>query len=143
MILPDANLLLYVVNSDSPDHAEAYAWWNDLLHNRTPVGLYSGVAFAFVRLSTNRRVFTSPLTTAKAFAYLHNWMAFSVVRWVNAEPEDLKVTEDLLREAGTGGNLVSDAQIAAAAMRLKGTVHSADADFGRFPGLTWHNPLKS
>jgi hypothetical protein len=141
MILPDANLLLYSVNTDSPDHEAAFGWWKDLLHSSSPIGLYSGVAFAFVRLSTNRRVFTHPLTVDKAFAYINNWICFSSVNWVDAEIGDLKVVESLLQAAGTGGNLVSDAQIAAAAIRLNGTVHGADADFGRFSGVKWFNPL--
>lgn len=142
MILPDANLLLYAVNTDSRDHKKAYRWWSDLVRSDAPVGLYTGVAFAFVRLSTNRRVFLTPLSVEEAFAYLNNWLSFPQVQLVDAELEDLAVAQDLLQTAGTGGNLVSDAQIAAAALRLKGTVHSADADFGRFEGIKWVNPIR-
>lgn len=142
MILPDANLLLYAVNTDSRDHEKAYRWWSDLVRSDAPVGVYTGVAFAFVRLSTNRRVFLTPLSVEEAFAYLNNWLSFPQVQLVDAELEDLAVAQDLLQTAGTGGNLVSDAQIAAAALRLKGTVHSADADFGRFEGIKWVNPIR-
>jgi toxin-antitoxin system PIN domain toxin len=142
MILPDANLLLYAVNTNSPDHHEAFDWWKSLLASDTPVGLYTGVVFAFIRLSTNRRVFSQPLTVEEAFAYLQNWLAFPSVELVDAELEDLLIAEQLLTAAGTGGNLVSDAQIAAAAVRLKAIVHSADADFDRFPNLKWLNPLE-
>lgn len=141
MILPDANLLLYAVNIDSPDHTAAFDWWQSLLESDAAVGLYSGVAFAFVRLSTNRRVFSQPLTIEAAFAYLQNWLAHPAVTLVETEAEDLLVAERLLTHAGTGGNLVSDAQIAAAALRLKARIHSADTDFGRFPGIDWRNPL--
>ncbi|HKK17289.1 MAG TPA: TA system VapC family ribonuclease toxin [Opitutales bacterium] len=141
MILPDANLLLYAVNSDSPDHAEAHQWWRDLVQSDVPVGLYTGVVFAFIRLSTNRRVFLKPLRVEEAFAYVENWLCFPSVQLVEVELEDLAVARDLLQAAGTGGNLVSDAQIAAAARRLKGTVHSADVDFARFKGVKWVNPL--
>jgi toxin-antitoxin system PIN domain toxin len=141
MILPDANLLLYAVNTDSPDHEVAFDWWRSLLGSNAAVGLYSGVAFAFVRLATNRRVFSRPLTVEAAFAYLQNWLAHPGVTFVDAEVEDLLVAERLLTAAGTGGNLVSDAQIAAAALRLRASIHSADADFDRFPGIDWRNPL--
>ena len=141
MILPDVNLLLYSVNTDSLDHVESFKWWRDLLQSGQPVGIYSGVAFAFVRLSTNRRVFPNPFTVSEAFAYLNNWLSFPSVQLLEAEAEDLAVAEKLLLATGTGSNLVSDAQIAAAALRLKGTVHSADADFRRFPDLQWCNPL--
>ena len=141
MILPDANLLLYAINSDSPDHRVAFNWWKSLLQSGAAVGLYTGVVFAFIRLSTNRRVFSNPLSVEQAFAYIQNWLAHPNVEWVDAEAEDLVVAERLLTAAGTGGNLVSDAQIAAAALRLKAIIHSADTDFDRFPEINWNNPL--
>jgi toxin-antitoxin system PIN domain toxin len=141
MILPDANLLLYAVNTDSVDHDNALKWWQKLIESGAAVGLYTGVVFAFVRLSTNRRVFERPLTTQEAFAYVHNWLDFPAVSLIDAELEDIATAEALLIAAGTAANLASDAQIAAAALRLNGTVHSAEADFGRFPKLKWVNPL--
>jgi predicted nucleic acid-binding protein len=47
----------------------------------------------------------------------------------------------LLRELGTAANLVTDAHLAALAIEHNATLASADADFGRFPGLRWANPL--
>ena len=42
-----------------------------------------------------------------------------------------------------GGKLVADAHIAAIAMEYEAEVHSHDSDFGRFPGLRWHDPLRA
>jgi predicted nucleic acid-binding protein len=42
---------------------------------------------------------------------------------------------------GSGANLTTDAQIAAIATRHRATVHTADTDFARFPGVRWSNPL--
>ncbi len=141
MVLPNTNLLLYSINSDSMDHPKARAWWCDLLESQAPLGICTSVAFAFVRLSTSRHVFPSPLLVKEAFAYMNNWLEFPSVRLIDFEMEDLATAEKLLKHAGTGGNLVSDAQIAAVALRLRATVHSADSDFARFPGLQWQNPL--
>lgn len=49
----------------------------------------------------------------------------------------------LLLAAATsaGGNLVTDAQIAALAMSYRAVVHTADRDFLRFPDLICHYPL--
>ena len=46
-----------------------------------------------------------------------------------------------LNEAGSGGNLTTDAQIAAVARRCQARVHTADTDFARFPGVRWKNPV--
>ncbi|MEM1221551.1 MAG: TA system VapC family ribonuclease toxin [Verrucomicrobiota bacterium] len=140
-MLPDADLLIYSVNIDSSDHTKAYRWWNDLVKSDVPIGIYTDVAFAFIRLSTNRRVFNQPLTVEESFGYLNNWLGFAQTKLVETELEDLAVAAKLLKRVGTGGNLTSDAQIAAAALRLDATVHSADADFGRFEKLKWFNPL--
>ncbi len=141
MILPDANLLLYAVNTDSIDHSNALKWCEELIDSGAAFGLYTGVVFAFMRLSTNRRVFQQPLSRQEAFAYVQNWLCFPAVSFVDAELEDLATAEMLLTAAGTCANLVSDAQIAAVALRLKGIVHSTDADFARFPKVKWLNPL--
>ena len=143
MILPDAKLLLHAINSDSMDHVQAGAWWRNLLESGTEVGLHTTVLFAFVRLSTHRKVFTRPLTVAGAFAYIHNWLEFPNVHMVESEKGDILAAERFLAAAGTGGNLVSDAQIAATAHRLGATIHSADHDFARFPEIRWLNPLES
>lgn len=40
-----------------------------------------------------------------------------------------------------GGDLVSEAHLAALAFENGGTVYSQDADFARFNGVRWTNPL--
>jgi predicted nucleic acid-binding protein len=37
--------------------------------------------------------------------------------------------------------LVTDAQLAAFALEYRATVHTADTDFQRFPGVSWSNPI--
>jgi predicted nucleic acid-binding protein len=47
----------------------------------------------------------------------------------------------LLRAEGRGGNLTTDAHLAALAIESNATLHTADTDFLRFAGLKWLNPL--
>lgn len=141
MILPDANLLLYACDSTSPFHRPARAWLESTLSGKEPVGLCAAVLLAFVRLGTHPRVFQNPLTPEEASAHIQSWLERPVSVFLVFEEMDFHCTLGLLREAGTGGNLTTDAQIAALALRTKATVHSSDTDFGRFPGLGWVNPL--
>ena len=46
-----------------------------------------------------------------------------------------------LRSAGVGGNLTTDAHLAALAVEHDLEVYTTDTDFARFPGLRWKNPL--
>jgi predicted nucleic acid-binding protein len=50
---------------------------------------------------------------------------------------------ELLAPLGTGGNLTSDAHLAALAIEHGATLCSCDVDFSRFPGLRWVDPLSA
>jgi len=141
VIIPDANLLLYAYDASSPFHAKAAQWWSGLLSSREPVGLCPVVAFAFLRLSTHGRVFDQPLSVAEARTHIRSWLDRPNTRWLVPGPNHLDSAGELLEQAGTGGNLVTDAQIAALALEFKATVHTADTDFARFANVNWKNPL--
>jgi predicted nucleic acid-binding protein len=49
----------------------------------------------------------------------------------------------LLRSAGVGANLTTDAHLAALAIEHGCTLCSNDGDFERFEGLRWENPLRT
>jgi toxin-antitoxin system PIN domain toxin len=134
MIIPDANLILYAYDSESPFHRDSARWWSALLSGIEPVGLCPVVVFAFLRLSTHGKVFENPLTVREAGQHPN-------VRLLVAGPGHVESVCRLLTKAGTGGNLVTDAQIAALALEYGATVHSADTDFARLAGVSWENPL--
>jgi uncharacterized protein len=141
MILPDANLLLYAYDRESPFHREASRWWAALLSGAEPVGLCPVVVFAFLRLSTNAKVFERPMTVGEAGECISAWLERPNVRLLVAGPGHVESVCRLLAKAGTGGNLVTDAQIAALALEYGATVHTADTDFARLAGVSWKNPL--
>jgi len=53
---------------------------------------------------------------------------------------DIRVGE-AVGEMGAGGDLTTDAHLAALAIEHQCELHSNDNDFARFPGLRWRNPL--
>ncbi len=141
MIVPDANLLLYAYDQSNPFHEAAATWWSRLLSGSEPVGLCSVVLFAFVRLGTSNRVFARPMTIQCAAGHVRSWLKRSVVEHLSMDDATAITALRLLENAGAGGNLTTDAQIAAVALRHRATVHTADSDFARFPDLRWGNPL--
>lgn len=141
MILPDANLLLYAYDQSSPFHSKAAAWCEDLMSSPSPVILLPVVVFGFVRISSHPRIFTNPLSVAEASVCVRSWLGRKQVRLHDMLPEDVETALSLLESAGTAGNLTTDAQIAAVALRLDAEVHTADLDFGRFAGVRFRNPL--
>lgn len=140
MIVPDLNLILYAYNSGSNDHLAAKKWWENLMLGSAPVGLPWVVAVGFVRLSTARGVFAQPSTVNASVGCVESWLVRPNVILLNPGPRHLELLKHNL-EGTAGGALTTDAHLAALAMEHQAELHSNDADFGRFPGLRWKNPL--
>lgn len=141
MIIPDANLLLYAYDQNSPFHHRAATWWSRCMEGPESIGLCPVVIFAFIRLGTSPRLFNAPLTIDEAAKHVDSWLLESVTEWIEARRQDLDQSIQLLKKAGTAGSLTTDAQLAAIALRCRATVHTADTDFQRFPRVRWHNPI--
>lgn len=141
MIVPDVNLLLYAYDDSSTAHQVASRWWADSLNGKELVGISTLTILAFVRLSTKPGLFVNPYSVEEAGAVVRGWFQSPVADLLEFELLDLELTVRLLGETGTGGDLTTDAAIAALAIRCGGTVHSADQDFARFAGVRWFNPL--
>ncbi|TXH43801.1 MAG: VapC toxin family PIN domain ribonuclease [Actinobacteria bacterium] len=139
-MLLDANLLLYAVDADSPVHARVADWLESTLSGPTRVGLPWQSIGAFLRIATHPRVYERPLTASAAWGYVEDWLG-APNAWIPAAGASTGVVLGRLMQAGIAGNLVPDAQLAALAIEHGVAVASADADFGRFPGCRWINPL--
>jgi hypothetical protein len=67
LMLVDANLLLYASLEDFPQLAAARDWLDTQLNGPRRVGLPWPALLAFTRITTNARLFTSPLSTKAAW----------------------------------------------------------------------------
>jgi len=141
VILVDANLLIYAIDRDSPHHHRAHAWLQATLSGTTSVGLAWIVALAFLRITTRAAIIHNPLPAERAIGYLDSWLALPHVTLVCPGEQHWPILRNLLQASGTGGNLTSDAHLAALAIEQGYTIYSTDHDFRRFAGLTVVNPL--
>ena len=141
MIVPDLNLLVFTYSQASPFHDDARKWWEGLFNGAERVGIPWVVITGFVRLMTNRSAMDQPLAPSEAIDTVESWFRYPHVTPLNPGTEHLSLLRQALAAAGVGGNLVTDAHVAALAMEYQAEVHSNDADFSRFPGLRWRNPL--
>lgn len=112
-----------------------------MLSGPEAVGLSWTVLLAFLRLTTRSGIFTKPLSVRTALDIIHGWLAQPAVVTVDPTTQHLRVLRDLLLPLGTGGNLTSDAHLAALAIEHGAELCSSDGDFARFPRLRWRNPL--
>lgn len=140
MRVVDANVLLYGVNADTRHHLSSRQWLDEALSGADTVGFTWLAVTAFVRISTKEGLFERPLTTSEAVEQVRHWLDAPGARIVEPGVQHATILERLLNDVGTGGNLVSDAHLAAVAIEHRADVISFDANFGRFPGLGWVRP---
>jgi uncharacterized protein len=140
--LPDVNLLIYAVDESPSRHTRARSWLEKTLSGTEEVGFAWLVLLGFIRISTNPVAFAHPLSPARAFDYIGSWLDQSVAAVVQPTPQHAATLRNLLEPLGTAGNLTSDAHLAALAIEHGAQLCSSDADFSRFEGLRWTDPLR-
>lgn len=141
MIVPDTNLLLYAYDESFPAHAAARNWWETVMNGDEPIGLPWVVVLAFVRLATHPTVAANPRSVPDVREIVESWVAAPHVRVLHGTGHTMKAFFDSLESANLGGNLCTDALIAALALEAGARVFTNDRDFQRFAGLVAVNPL--
>jgi toxin-antitoxin system PIN domain toxin len=141
MILIDVNLLIYAVNEDAALHSKAKLWLEAAMSGTETVGLSWNVQLAFLRVTTRPGLFRNPIPLPSAFDLVGAWLDQPCVTVIHPSARHFRILRDLLLSTGTGGNLTSDAHLAALAIEHGAELCSTDDDFARFPGLEWRNPF--
>ena len=141
MIIPDLNLLIYAYNRAAPEHNGARTWWENLLSGSEQVGIPWAVTIGFLRLMTNRAMLREPMPVNEVVARVQEWFEADNVATLNPGPRHWTLMSALVSKLGTAGNLITDVHLAALAIEHNAALHSNDADFSRFSGLRFVNPL--
>ena len=140
MKLVDLNVLLYATNSDSRHHEVSRRWLDWALSGGDTVAFTWIVLLGYVRLSTKVGLFPAPLSVSSAMGQVDDWLAASSAVLVEPTVSHARVLCQLLDVAGSGGNLVNDAHLAALAVEHRCGIVSFDRDFARFPGVVVELP---
>jgi toxin-antitoxin system PIN domain toxin len=141
MKIVDLNILLYAVNKEDPHHQSATDWCSKNFVASEVIGLAWITIVGFLRLSTRKGVFPSPLTPQQALDRLNQWLRRPSTQVVGELRDHWTILQNLIAEAGIAGNLATDAHLAALAISRGATLVSCDTDFARFRHLRWENPL--
>lgn len=142
MILVDANLLLHAYNPRSVEHGRARGWLETTLSGPELVRFTWLTLWAFLRISTNPRVFEHPLSIVEAEAVVSSWLAQPAAGVLDPGERHWPIFCGLAEGGQISGPLVMDAAIAAIAIEHGATLCTTDRDFARFDGLSWENPLR-
>lgn len=142
-MLVDANILLYAVDGDSPFHAAGRDWIEDALNGPRRIGLPWQSLTAFLRIATNPRAMTNPLSSAEAWGVVESWLD-APYAWVPQPGRGHReILGRLIQDLHLSANLIPDAALAALCIEHGMTIVSADSDFGRFTEVNWINPVAS
>ena len=142
MVVPDANLLIYAYQIESPQHEVAAAWLESALASPQIIGLSWPTLWAFLRINSNPRLwggFEVPLD--RLFDTVDEWLQLPNVVLVQPGPRHGQILREIMIESNTRGTRSTDAALAALAIEHAATLASTDRDFRRFSGLRWINPL--
>jgi toxin-antitoxin system PIN domain toxin len=135
MRTPDVNVLLYAVNSDSAQHKAATSWLAESFARPQGIGFGWMALLGFLRLSTRSGIFARPLGIEQALSVVDVWLSQPTASILNPTDRHAGVLGRLLLGAGSGGNPVSDAHLAALAIEHGAELGTFDRDFTRFAGL--------
>jgi uncharacterized protein len=133
--IPDVNVLVYARDASSAHHQTAVGWIERALSSAETAGFAIVALLGFVRISTNPRVYEAPLSPPEAIDQVEEWLGQGPATIVHPGRRHMHVWRELLEVSGTGGNLTTDAHLAALAIEHGATLASFDGDLHRFPGL--------
>lgn len=140
MIVLDVNVLLAAHRADHPHHKMVRPWLDDIVAQGEPFAIPGVVWASFIRISTNRRIFTVPTPLAAAFAFLNAMRRQSQHAPLEPGARHLELFEELCVDTDSAGDLAVDAYLAAFAIEHGCSLASLDRDFARFRSLTWIRP---
>lgn len=141
MTIVDANLFLYAYNADAPQHSATARWLGELLKSGETIALPWVTLWAFLRISTNSRIWAHPLSVEQVFSIIEEWIAQPGVVVLQSGPRHAEILKQLAMEHRVAGPLVTDAVLAALALENGALLASSDQGFRRFSELRWTNPL--
>jgi toxin-antitoxin system PIN domain toxin len=140
MLLLDVNVVLAAHRADHPEHTPVRAWFDAMLHGDERFAVPAFIWASFLRLATNRRIFTVPTPRADAFAFLDATRAQPLHLELAPGPRHFELLREICDAADAVGNLVPDAVIAAVAVEHGCEVVTLDRDFGRFSAVRHRRP---
>lgn len=141
MFLLDVNVVLAAHRADHPGHRDVRAWFDALLAGDDTFTVPTVVWGAFLRLATNRRIFTVPTPREDAFAFVDATCAQPHHLLTSPGPRHLEVVRRLCNEADATGDLVPDAVVGAIAVEYGCEVVTLDRDFARFASVRHRRPV--
>lgn len=133
MVILDSTILIYAHMDGFEQHSAMNAWLAQALSVGTEaVGIPWQVATAFLRISTNRRIFEKPFDLKFAKQCLTDLFGHPLVDTVNPTKDHWNQYSRVISELNLAGDILMDAHIAVIALEHNASIATTDKDFRRF-----------
>lgn len=145
MFVVDSNVLIHAAQANSPRSAQARGLIDGWVARGDRIFLTWGIVYEFLRVTTHRRAFSSPLTFAAAASAVEGLLARPSVTVIVETAEHRALLLAAQREIpGLSGSRFHDLHTAVL-MREHGIVEirTEDTDFHRFPWVKPANPFRA
>jgi toxin-antitoxin system PIN domain toxin len=140
VVLVDANVLLYAVDTASPEHERSRTWLDRSLDGAEAVGFAWVALLAFIRIGTHASILPSPMTADEATGQAETWLGAPAAVVAQPTARHAAILRGLLRDTGAAGNRTTDAHLAALGIEHGADIVSYDRDFARFAGVRHRLP---
>ncbi len=141
MLCVDVNVLVYAHRKDLPENSSYRRLLERLANGDEPLGLADLALGGFVRVVTNRRIFTKPTSSDEAWDAVDALLRAPAAMQLRPGERHWGSFRQLARDIDARGNDIADAYLAAYALENNATWLSADRGFARFNRLRWSHPL--
>ena len=133
--LPDVNVWLALVDENHPHHERAVTYWQD--QSAPEIAFCRVTSLAFLRLGTHPKVLSRPLTNDEAWDIYQRYRIEAQVDFIHDSPGIDSEFMTMSRVIDFPHHLWSDCYLAALARYRTCRIVSFDADFNRFPELSF------
>jgi toxin-antitoxin system PIN domain toxin len=141
VLLPDVNVCLYAMRSDSPHHRPCKNWFESAINDTEPVGISELVLSSVLRLSTNHRVFREPSSVDDVLDFCDALLAGPATTRIRPGPRHWEIFTSLVRQHNARANDVPDMYLAALGLENGASLVTRDGHFARFESLRRLDPV--
>jgi uncharacterized protein len=140
--LLDSNILIYAKMDGMPEHNAAALWLSSALNGGVDSVIVTEVTLlSFLRITTNPKIFTPPLSSGGALTFTKDLLADSSVSLFRPSEEHFVDVARFMRDHKFTGNLTMDAHLAVVALNTGATLVTRDDDFSKIAYLKTLNPF--
>jgi toxin-antitoxin system PIN domain toxin len=140
MILLDANILLYAHDATDPRHEVVRAWLERTVESEPDLRLPLTAALAFVRISTDARVYERPHGPEEAIAIIEELLSRPNVSLAIPGDGHWRLLAATASEGQARGLALMDAHLATLAREHGATLATTDRGFARYRALRTIDP---